>query len=283
MCNFSYGVWTMVIFRNIIGFDGLIFILAGVNIYIMIMARKAANDLYESMHQRIYAPAVLNDLSSVHEGMTELTDQKISTLREAAVSKYTLYINLTAIFPLMGILGTVISLLGMVGDTSDIEGGFFAALTSTFWGLVFAITFKFLDGFISPKLEDGEHAADLFMQRKTDDIKFENIGSKTGNQKTSSIPRSNPVTTSGSTEDRLNRYKKRSDNDPAPTDKNTNDMIPAATQTAVAPVVPVQVTVTTAKPEKAPAPETPAPFNEWKQKKHRRDVIEAEDYMSGKE
>ena len=157
----------MVIFRNIIGFDGLIFILAGVNIYIMIMARKAANDLYESMHQRIYAPAVLNDLSSVHEGMTELTDQKISALREAAVSKYTLYINLTAIFPLMGILGTVISLLGMVGDTSDIEGGFFAALTSTFWGLVFAITFKFLDGFIDDQMEMTEELVDKIDKHKT--------------------------------------------------------------------------------------------------------------------
>ena len=267
----------MVIFRNIIGFDGLIFILAGVNIYIMIMARKAANDLYESMHQRIYAPAVLNDLSSVHEGMTELTDQKISVLREAAVSKYTLYINLTAIFPLMGILGTVISLLGMVGDTSDIEGGFFAALTSTFWGLVFAITFKFLDGFISPKLEDGEHAADLFMQRKTDDIKFENIGNKAANAKPNMIPRSNPAVTSGSTEDRLNRYKNKSDTAPE------KEQAPVQTVPTV-PVVPVQVTVTAPTPEKKASPETPAPFSEWKQKKNRRrEVIEEEDYLSGKE
>ncbi len=271
----------MVIFRNIIGFDGLIFILAGVNIYILIMARKAANELYESMHRRIYAPAVLNDLSSIHEGMSELTDAKISSLREAAVSKYTLYINLTAIFPLMGILGTVISLLGMVGDTSDIEGGFFAALTSTFWGLVFAISFKFLDGFISPKLEDGEHAADLFMQRKTDDIKFENIGSKTA-AKPQAIPRSNPVITSGSTEDRLNRYKKRPDSDTAaPVKAGDENAVPA--QPSQVPVVPVQVTVNTPAPEKAPAPVSPAPFNEWKQKKHRREVIEAEDYMSGKE
>ena len=155
-----------VIFSNIIGFDGLIFILAGFNIYIFIEARKSAEALYSCMHHSIYTPSAVSDIENVKESVKELTDQKISALRETAVAKYTLYINLTAIFPLMGILGTVISLLGMVGDTSDIQGGFFAALTSTFWGLIFAIAFKFLDGFISPQLEDGERAAELFMQRK---------------------------------------------------------------------------------------------------------------------
>ena len=155
-----------VIFSNIIGFDGLIFIVAGINIYIFLAAKKGAEALYSSMHRNIYAPSAVSDIENVRASMKELTDQKISALRENAVAKYTLYINLTAIFPLLGILGTVISLLGMVGDTSDIQGGFFAALTSTFWGLIFAITFKFLDGFISPKLEDGERAAELFMQRR---------------------------------------------------------------------------------------------------------------------
>ena len=156
-----------VIFSNIIGFDGLIFLLAALNVYIFLSAKRAANVLYMSMHHSVYSPSLDKDISSIKNNLEGLTDQKLSSLRETAVAKYTLFINLTAIFPLMGILGTVISLLGMVGDTSDIQGGFFAALTSTFWGLIFAIVFKFLDGFVSPRLEDGERAAELFMQRRT--------------------------------------------------------------------------------------------------------------------
>ena len=157
-----------VIFSNIIGFDGLIFIVAALNVYFYISARNAANNLYDLMHGKVYTPSYTNDISDIKNSLNSLTDRNVSALREKAAGRYTLYGNITGIFPLLGILGTVISLLGMVGDTSDVQGGFFAALTSTFWGLIFAIVFKFLDGFIAPKLEDGERAAELFMTRKAE-------------------------------------------------------------------------------------------------------------------
>jgi len=155
-----------VIFSNLIGFDGLIFLVAAAEIFIFIKAKAAAETLYKAMHKHVYAPSYQDDINSIQEGVEGLTDLKLSALREKAVSAYTIYMNLTGIFPLLGILGTVISLIGMVGNTTDIEGNFFAALTSTFWGLIFAIVFKFLDAFISPKLDDGERAAELFMQRR---------------------------------------------------------------------------------------------------------------------
>lgn len=157
-----------VIFSNIIGYDGLIFIAAAANAVIFQGARNAAVRLYSSMHKEVYTPSCGSDIKSIRSDIVRLTDKKVSALRERAVAWYTLYVNITGIFPLLGILGTVISLLGMVGNTSDVEGSFFAALTSTFWGLVFAIIFKFLDGFVSPKLDDGERAAELFMQRKAE-------------------------------------------------------------------------------------------------------------------
>ena len=159
----------MIIFSNIIGFDGLIFILAAINIFVFLAAKKSSDDLYRNMHRSIYAPSLVNDNRSMMGSVSDLTDQKVSELRENAVSKYTMFTTIIAIFPLMGILGTVISLLGMVGDAADMQDQFLGALTSTFWGLVFAIIFKGIDGaLISSKLEDGEHAADLFMQRKID-------------------------------------------------------------------------------------------------------------------
>ena len=50
-------------------------------------------------------------------------------------------------------------------DMSNAQNNFYAALTSTFWGLVFAIIFKFLDGVISAKIEDNEKTVALFLQR----------------------------------------------------------------------------------------------------------------------
>ena len=86
-------------------------------------------------------------------------------MRNRTGSLYSLFVNLTGIFPLLGILGTVISLLGMVGDMTNVQDNFYGALTSTFWGLVFAIIFKFLDGIISAKIEDNEKNVQLYRER----------------------------------------------------------------------------------------------------------------------
>ena len=77
-------------------------------------------------------------------------------LRGRSARLYAVYGNVTAIFPLLGILGTVIALLGLTGDLTAMEGSFLAALTSTFWGLIASIVFKFLDSFISYQAESNE-------------------------------------------------------------------------------------------------------------------------------
>lgn len=158
-----------VLFGSFFGFDGLIFIIALVNAGIFYMARKSIMELYDTMHRRVYAPSPKEEREKLIREVETLTDQQVDSLRETAVKWYTIFGTITGIFPLMGILGTVISLLSMVGDKADIQGGFFMALTSTFWGLVFAIIYKFLDGFISPKLEDGERSVELFFNRWQED------------------------------------------------------------------------------------------------------------------
>lgn len=59
------------------------------------------------------------------------------------------------IFPLLGTLGTVIGLLGVADSIANIQDKFFLALTSTFWGLLFAITFKALDSLLPPAIYCG--------------------------------------------------------------------------------------------------------------------------------
>lgn len=154
-----------ILFSNFFGFDGLIFFLAAFNGYVFYQARKKIFALYDTMHQRIYAASDKQEQLDVIKEVDKLSDQLVDSLRESAVAVYSFYETVTGIFPLLGILGTVISLLSMVGATADIQGGFFAALTSTFWGLFFAIIYKLLDGIISPKLEDGERSVELFFAR----------------------------------------------------------------------------------------------------------------------
>ena len=87
-------------------------------------------------------------------------------MRKRSESLYSVFVNVTSIFPLLGILGTVVSLLPMVSELADMQTNFFAALTSTFWGLVFAIIFKLLDGFLSSRMEDNDKAVDLLLERR---------------------------------------------------------------------------------------------------------------------
>lgn len=47
--------------------------------------------------------------------------------------------------PLLGTLGTVISLINSSMNSSELQGSFLFALTSTLWGLIMALICKFLE------------------------------------------------------------------------------------------------------------------------------------------
>lgn len=72
--------------------------------------------------------------------------------------RYTLLSNLIATFPLLGMLGTVKSLIGLASGMSDTSNAlemsmFFSALTSTAWGIIFAIGFKVGTSGLASKVE----------------------------------------------------------------------------------------------------------------------------------
>ena len=71
-------------------------------------------------------------------------------------SLYSLFTVLISIFPLLGMLGTVVSLLtlDMSEDTIGMQENFFSALTSTEYGIVFSIFFKVVNSFIQPHIEN---------------------------------------------------------------------------------------------------------------------------------
>ena len=156
-----------VIFRNFIGFDMIIFILAVVTGLMYYFTKKSADELYDKMHLSVFVPGSRKAQREAEHEFSQIKESDVIKMRNRMGSLYSVFINLTGIFPLLGILGTVSSLLSLVQDMSDVQGSFYGALTSTFWGLVFAIGFKLADGFISSKIEDNEKTVALFLERNS--------------------------------------------------------------------------------------------------------------------
>lgn len=154
-----------VIFMNFWGYDLIIFIAAVMTGAVYFFLRQSADNLYNKMHLTVFVPD--GDLSrkEADKDISGLRETDVVTMRNNMGRLYSIYVNLTGIFPLLGILGTVVSLLGLVSDAGNITGNFYGALTSTFWGLIFAIIFKFLDGVTSAKIEDNEKNVALYLER----------------------------------------------------------------------------------------------------------------------
>ena len=155
-----------VIAQNLLGFDLIIFVAAALNGVCYYFARKNANRLYRKLHMIVFVPSRRNDPESVSKAIRDIDEEQVVAMRKRSESLYSVFVNVTSIFPLLGILGTVVSLLPMVSEFADMQTNFFAALTSTFWGLVFAIIFKLLDGFLSSRMEDNDKAVNLLLERR---------------------------------------------------------------------------------------------------------------------
>ena len=148
--------------KNLMGFDWIIFVMMAVNFAVFFSARTMVNTIYSHFNFNDYMVNLNDEAKAAIKQTTkkekqQLTARELLRYREAMNKRYALYSNLTTMFPLMGMLGTVVSLIPMVNSIgTENTGLFFSALTSTFWGIVFAIIFKLLDASISYKIEDNE-------------------------------------------------------------------------------------------------------------------------------
>lgn len=83
---------------------------------------------------------------------------------------YALYANLTAIFPLLGMFGTVLALFrlsGNMGQSDLAVDQFFSALDTTLAGLIFAIAFKAIDSFVSVKVAANNKEYETLLDRNS--------------------------------------------------------------------------------------------------------------------
>ena len=154
--------------NNLLGYDLIIILTAIGTLAYFIFVRMHSNNVYNMIHTKGYRPDDVLDAGEAAPPSKEEIKQtkiKLRRMRETSDKYYTMFSNLAAIFPLLGILGTVISLLPMVQDVANMQHNFFVALTSTLWGLVFAIFFKVLDGVLSPRIERNNRGIDDYMEK----------------------------------------------------------------------------------------------------------------------
>ena len=152
----------LIIWGNLLGFDMLVFAAAASALFCYLVSRRLSIELHKTLHQTIFLPEYL--IAKKEIALTSELD--LIDVRKRANGFYAVFSNLTGIFPLLGILGTVISLIPIVADMENMQKNFSTALTSTFWGLVFAIIFKFLDGFLSTRMEENSNNIALYLERK---------------------------------------------------------------------------------------------------------------------
>ncbi len=161
--------------NNFLSFDFIIFLLGGLNVFVFVKTTVYSKQLYKTLNPYCWIPGGDASLREVQEKFAQQREKSSETdiiqLRRKMNTYYVIYENLTAIFPLLGLLGTVVSLLPMVGELGEIVTGlFFSALTSTMWGIIFAIVFKALNGYLSSGIEDNEKNIEIYLQRNTDHL-----------------------------------------------------------------------------------------------------------------
>lgn len=134
-----------------------IILLGIVNGAVFFLARQAITRLRRLVH-----PLAHYDFKD----RQSYSGNELVALSDRAAQLYTVYTNITAVFPLLGIFGTVCSLLGLSG-TEDISIHFSTALDTTVWGLIFAIFYKVLDSALSSKLDRALDEADYQIHKLT--------------------------------------------------------------------------------------------------------------------
>ena len=120
----------------------------------------------DAIERAIREDEILDEASAALHDIRRRKESKEQAIREKMNQGYAWYANFTTMFPLFGMLGTVYSLIRVVGDSLTETSAFFSALTSTAWGIVAAIIFKALDSTLSYKIEDNEKHTEhlLFMK-----------------------------------------------------------------------------------------------------------------------
>ncbi len=126
----------------------IIFIFAGINACIFIaslVVRAIGNTIRDPKGELVTGTAARVQVS-------RNTGKRLRSIGRTLLVLYQIYANLTAIFPLLGIMGTVAALI-TVADSADLMSNLMVALTTTLNGVIWAVIFKCLDAILSAPLD----------------------------------------------------------------------------------------------------------------------------------
>ncbi len=155
------------ILNNLWGYDFIIIFLALVNgLFVVPRLRMCSIALRKECQGTIYLPIqiLIEGIQSTSKSRVNI--HELQEMREKEVMYFHLFETINSVFPLLGILGTIIGLLRMVGlESAVVMSNFTLALTSTFWGLIFAIFFKGVDGVIAPRFYQNQENLQLLYER----------------------------------------------------------------------------------------------------------------------
>ena len=151
--------------------DGCIFLVGILNLLIYFRARRVTKRLQDHFSKIDRMSALPRDSAENIRAVTGeaslMAPETLLECRDRMNKYYSMFSIITTMFPLLGLLGTVASLIPMVNSigAEDVQL-FFGALTSTFWGIVWALICKFFDIFIGYKVEDNEKRIEFLLNPK---------------------------------------------------------------------------------------------------------------------
>lgn len=153
--------------RNILVYDFIIIFLAFINgFYLAPKTFKFSKALNSQLESKVYVSITLLLKQFNNKSSDTLDLHKLKELQDKELKLYSLFSTINVMFTLLGMLGTILSLLKVVSfDSQNMMMNFTVALTSTFWGLLFAIIFKAVDGYIGHLVQGNESNLNLLLER----------------------------------------------------------------------------------------------------------------------
>lgn len=144
-----------IIFKSIASewVNQFIFLAALLNSFFLFKAYKNISLLQKALFK---GDSVIETFIKERMGQKQDVEERIRTnfshweaLYKETTRWYHLFSNTITVFPLLGIGGTILSIIPTMLDFSQVNTYFSLALVSTLLGVVFATIFKFFEGYLS--------------------------------------------------------------------------------------------------------------------------------------
>lgn len=128
----------------------------GGDLYILLFAVLTGLSLYAVLH---VAGQVKEEVRLCH---ADPNKRFAVDLASRLNTGYNFFTTMITIFPLLGMFGTVRALIqiNLSGEMDSFRQEFFGALTSTAWGIIFAVIFKLINAFVEYRIISQIEAAE---------------------------------------------------------------------------------------------------------------------------